>query len=198
MPLQVTAAHEYNHVLQFGYDVLQDAWMFESTAVWMEDRVYDEINDYLSYLDAWSQLSPIPITQFNSADPQDPGNSKVYGSGVWNRWLDERYGPDVVRDAWESSLRTSPPSFAPGAYDAALRTRGVGGGFIEAFTRFVAETAEWRTANFHEGELFPDMRRLTDEKGVPFSVRADGPGVSGQARPHLLGLRRRPAGDAAR
>jgi hypothetical protein len=56
----------------------------------------------------------------------------------------------------------------------------VRGGFIEAFTRFVAETAEWRTANFHEGETFPDMRRLTDEKGVPFSVRADGPGVDGR------------------
>ena len=32
-PMEVTAAHEYNHVLQFGYDTAQDTWMFESTAV---------------------------------------------------------------------------------------------------------------------------------------------------------------------
>ena len=40
--LQVTAAHEYNHILQFAYDAAQDTWMFESTAVWMEDLVYDD------------------------------------------------------------------------------------------------------------------------------------------------------------
>jgi len=32
--LDVTFAHEYNHVLQFGYDVNQDLWFYEATAVW--------------------------------------------------------------------------------------------------------------------------------------------------------------------
>src|SRR5947208_1589602 len=64
-PMEVTAAHEYNHVLQFGYDVLQDTWLFESTAVWMEDKVYDDVNDYLSYLTPWAQLSQVPITRFD-------------------------------------------------------------------------------------------------------------------------------------
>src|ERR671928_1787555 len=44
-PMEVTAAHEYNHVLQFGYDTAQDIWMFESSAVWAEDKVYDSVND---------------------------------------------------------------------------------------------------------------------------------------------------------
>src|SRR5205823_2620737 len=35
-PLDVTLAHEYNHVLQFGYDAEEETWMLESTAVWME------------------------------------------------------------------------------------------------------------------------------------------------------------------
>ncbi len=78
-PMQVTAAHEYNHVLQFGYDVLQDTWMFESTAVWMEDKVYDDINDYVSYLGPWSQLTQVPLTAFNPGDLTDPLNVKVYG-----------------------------------------------------------------------------------------------------------------------
>ena len=36
--LEVTFAHEYCHILQIGYDAYQDAWIAESTAVWMEDR----------------------------------------------------------------------------------------------------------------------------------------------------------------
>ncbi|MEA2387471.1 MAG: hypothetical protein QOG41_244, partial [Thermoleophilaceae bacterium] len=33
-PMEVTAAHEYNHVLQFSYDVYEETWFLESTAVW--------------------------------------------------------------------------------------------------------------------------------------------------------------------
>ena len=31
IPLEVTIAHEYNHVLQFGIDAALDSWLFEST-----------------------------------------------------------------------------------------------------------------------------------------------------------------------
>ena len=48
--LQVTFAHEYNHILQFGYDAFQDPWFAESTATWMEDQVYNGIDDYLRYV----------------------------------------------------------------------------------------------------------------------------------------------------
>src|SRR5919202_1205345 len=100
-PMEVTAAHEYNHVLQFGYDVAQDIWMLESTAVWMEDKVYTQVNDYLQYLGPWAQLSlSVPVTEFNSQE-DDPLNVKVYGDMVWNRWLDTRFGEDSVRNAWE-------------------------------------------------------------------------------------------------
>ena len=51
--MQVTAAHEYNHVLQFAYDAAQDTWMAESTAVWMEDRVHDAGRQYLGFIPTW-------------------------------------------------------------------------------------------------------------------------------------------------
>jgi hypothetical protein len=153
----VTAAHEYNHVLQFNYDAQQDNWMFESTAVWMEDRVYDEINDYRNYLPRWARLSLTPLTQFNSQNAGDESNVKVYGDVVFNRWIDERLGPDVIRLAWERSVGAK--SFAPGAYDAALRERGTT--FYEVFLQFAAATAEWRTGTslFEEGDSFPDVSR---------------------------------------
>jgi hypothetical protein len=174
-PMQVTAAHEYNHVLQFGYDVLQDSWMFESTAVWMEDKVYDEINDYVSYLGPWVQLTQVPLTAFNPGDMADPLNVKVYGDAVWNRWIDERYGADTIRAAWERSLETKPPSFAPEAYDSALLTRGTT--FFEAFARFATDTAEWRSAAsvFEEGTGWPDVQRATRTSLAP-----GGRGVSGR------------------
>ena len=157
-PMQVTAAHEYNHVLQFAYDVAQDTWMFEATATWMEDEVYTDVNDYLQYVQAWSRLTLVPLTNFSSTG--DETNAKAYGAAVWNRWLEARHGPDVVRNAWEVSRQTTPPSFAPGAYDRALRSRG--SSFAEAFAEFTADTAEWRASNspFEEGSSFPDVQRV--------------------------------------
>jgi hypothetical protein len=156
-PLQVTAAHEYNHVLQFNYDAQEDNWMFESTAVWMEDKVYDDLNDWVNFLPQWSKLTLTPLTQFNSQDGSDAENVKVYGDGVWNRWIDERLGPDTIRRAWEQSVAAK--SFAPGAYDRALRERGTS--FFNAFTKFTTDTAEWRAPNglFEEGNTFPDVQR---------------------------------------
>jgi hypothetical protein len=174
-PMEVTAAHEYNHVLQFGYDVLQDSWMFEATAVWMEDRVYDDINDYVSYLPAWSQITQVPLTAFNASDLTDQLNVKVYGDAVWNRWIDERYGQETIRAAWEDSLQTKPPSFAPAAYDATLRARGIS--FADAFARFAADTAEWRSTagGFEEGPTWPDIQRASRTTLIP-----DGTGVTGR------------------
>jgi hypothetical protein len=157
-PMQVTAAHEYNHVLQFAYDVAQDTWMFEATATWMEDEVYTEVNDYLQYVQAWTRLTLVPLTSFSSSG--DATNAKAYGAAVWNRWLEAKHGPDVVRNAWEVSRQTNPPSFAPGAFDRALRNRG--SSFAEAFAEFTADTAEWRASNspFEEGSSFPDVQRV--------------------------------------
>jgi hypothetical protein len=161
--MRVTAAHEYNHVLQFGYDVFQDNWMAESSAVWMEDEVYPAIDDYLRYLDDWAQLPSLPLTYFNLLDDSDPLNVKAYGDAVWNRWLDTRYGPSVIRDAWEASILTNPGSFGPAAYDAAIRAAG-GKGFFDEFTRFAAATAEWRAATSGMSEPswtgVPDVHRL--------------------------------------
>ena len=173
-PMEVTAAHEYNHVLQFNYDVLQDTWLFESTAVWMEDKVYDQVNDYLSYLTPWTQLAQIPLTRFNSNDSTDPLNVKVYGDAVFPRFVDEHYGADAVRGVWEQSLSTTPPSFAPAAYDRSLKLHGAGG-FFEVFTDFVSHLPEWRATadGFRDGNLFPDMQR------VRTPLRVDGPGLTG-------------------
>jgi hypothetical protein len=159
-PLDVTLAHEYNHVLQFGYDFFQDTWMLEATATWMEGKVYPEAFDYLQYLPAWTRFTTQPITTFNSLDQSDAHNLKVYAASLWNKWLDGRYGQEVIRGAWEDSLATDPPSFAVKAYDRSIRGHG-GPGFGAEFDRFAAATAEWREpdSGFPDGSRYPDVPR---------------------------------------
>jgi hypothetical protein len=167
-PLMVTAAHEYNHVLQYAYDVLQDKWMFESTATWMEEKVFPDVDDYHQYVGPWAQLSMMPLTRFDRQN-----GDKVYGSAIFNRWLDDSYDETIVRRAWELSINQD--SFAPGAYDKAIR-ESHGPGFSYEFANFAASTAEWKApgAGVHEGASFPDVKRA----GV--TLPTDGSVVSGR------------------
>jgi hypothetical protein len=126
----------------------------------MEGKVFPAALDYLQYLRGWVQLTTQPLTTFNGTDPNDRNNLKVYGTAVWNKWLDEQFGPNVIRGAWESSLSTTPPSFAVAAYDRSIRQHG-GKGFADQFDSFAAATAEWQASNsgFPEGSLYPDVTR---------------------------------------
>ncbi len=163
--LQVTIAHEYNHILQFGYDAYQDPWFAESTATWMEDQVYNGIDDYLRYVGRWIHRFDTPLTT---------SSIKEYGSAVWNQWLARRYDRTLIRKAWARAMRTRPGGFSVGVYDAAIRAAG-SSDFSRDFTNFAAAVAEWRTGKgFREGDRFPDMPRQGELK------------LGGQAKTHLL------------
>ncbi len=92
--MQVTAAHEFFHAVQFGYDAKEDLWWREATAVWMEDEVYDTINDYLQYLNAWFHAPQIFL------DKEDGRHE--YGSSIYAKYLSEKEGgADRIRTIWE-------------------------------------------------------------------------------------------------
>ena len=147
--LEVTLAHEYNHIIQFGYDAYQDPWFAESTAVWMEDQVYNDIDDYLRYVRRWVKLWDTPLTA---------SSIKEYGSAVWNEWLARRYGRSIIRKAWAEAIHAKPGGFSVGAYERALRP--LGSSFPLDFSRFAAATAEWHTdEGFREADLYPDLPR---------------------------------------
>jgi hypothetical protein len=161
--LKVTLAHEYNHILQFGYDAYEDSWFAESTAVWMEDQVYNGINDYLRYVKSWVKLWETPLTA---------NSIKEYGTAVWNQWLARRYGRAIIREAWAGADRVHPDGFAVGAYEGAIRAAGPST-FGRDFTRFAGDVAEWRTGiGFRESYLYPDMpRQGTLVLGAPPATR---------------------------
>jgi hypothetical protein len=148
--LEVTLAHEYDHILQFGYDAYQDAWLAESSATWMEDEVYDRINDYLRYVRRWVHRYETPLTA---------SSIKEYGSAVWEKWLAHRYGPAVVRQIWGRAIHTKPGGFSVAAANTAVEAAG-GSDFSRDFARFARDLAEWRTDSvFSEGDSYPDMPR---------------------------------------
>ena len=148
--LQVTFAHEYNHILQFGYDAYQDPWFAEASATWMEDQVYNGINDYLRYVRRWVKLYETPLTA---------NSIKEYGSAVWNQWLARRYGPEIVRKAWAGAIDARPGGFSVASYERALRSTGPSD-LSRDFARFATAVAEWRTGRgFRESHLFPDAPR---------------------------------------
>jgi hypothetical protein len=104
--LRVTAAHEFFHAVQFAYNAWQDEWLMEGTAAWMEDEVYDDINDNRQYL----ALSPLS----RSWHPLDHGDGSPasldyfapYGSWIFWRFLSESFGPGtsddpaIIREIW--------------------------------------------------------------------------------------------------
>ncbi len=101
--LEVAAAHEFFHAIQFAYEFSnEDRWLKEGTAVWMEDEVYDDVNDLYVFLEDSALLQPeIPLDAFQS--PSD-GENFEYGAWVFWRFLSEYFGtPDIIRDVWETA-----------------------------------------------------------------------------------------------
>lgn len=98
--LQVTAAHEYFHAVQFAYDISEDAWLMEATATWAEDELYDGINDNWAYLPYGPLGRPHQSLDLYSDLSQ-------YGTWIFFRFLGERYTssaagmPVIVREIWE-------------------------------------------------------------------------------------------------
>jgi hypothetical protein len=122
--LQATAAHEFNHAIQFGEGALTgvgapDLVFTEGITVMMEDEVFDRANDNYYYL--WPTLGPSM-----GAYPETYG---VYSYWIVFRAMVEQFGHAtagggqlVARKFWELTSRESAGNLA--AMELALNARG--------------------------------------------------------------------------
>ena len=94
--LRVTAAHEFFHAVQFSYDIFEDLWFLENTAVWIEDEVYGGINDNLQYLESSSMRRPQVSLDLGS-------NFFEYGNYIFWRFASERFGARFVKQVWNKA-----------------------------------------------------------------------------------------------
>jgi hypothetical protein len=100
--LEVTVAHEFFHAVQFAYDAMEDDWLREGTAVWMEDEVYDEVDDNRIFLRVSPLTRPKVPLDLAVDNPSSRPEGYEYGSFVFWRFLAERFGtPEVIRRVWE-------------------------------------------------------------------------------------------------
>lgn len=172
---QVTAAHEFFHVVQFAYDSWDDPWLMESTATWMEERVYDDVNDSRQYLGHGPLRQPwIPLDLF-----QDGGLAH-YGGWVFHEMYAEALGADTVRRVWEHAA--APGANPRGVVNAALAERGWN--LTHAYLTFsmgqLAPALTWS-----EGAAFPSAH-VTRSWRLSRAVRSTG--WRGPRLNHLAGL----------
>jgi hypothetical protein len=153
--LRVTAAHEFFHAVQFGYDIFEDLWILENTAVWMEDEVYGEINDNLQYL-ARSSLQHPQV-------PLDLGARLFeYGNFIFWKFASERFGTSLVKKVWN---RADGARGAPNLYSLrALRA------VVEGSASFGRTFVNFGIANFTPAEHY--------EKGALYQSSVGGAPVS--------------------
>jgi hypothetical protein len=120
--VRVTAAHEFNHAIQFGYDAWEETWLMEATATWIEDEVYDYVNDNLAYLPFYFDDPDLCLP---SAIPYRP--NRWYSDWILMRFVSEHHGgQSTVRRVWEHSVHYDSyhGSFAFNALSDALSAIG--------------------------------------------------------------------------
>lgn len=169
---QVTIAHEYLHAIQFGYRTFEtndEIFYYELSSIWMEDVVYDDVNDYYQYLPGYFQIRNSPFNQFTSAN---------LGEAIWNHFLEQKFEDRaLLRRSWEIM---ESDVLAMEAIDRSLKEKG------SAFADELAEFAIWNyftgsradSINFYkEGSAYPEVTLngnfdLTSEFSIEDSSRA--------------------------
>lgn len=102
--LKATAAHEYHHAIQFGYNFYFDMWYAEATATWIEDEVFDSVNQLYGYLRSY-----LPKSSTLSLNAALDGGSE-YGRWIFIRHLSERHTPALLKDFWTTLGTMAPPA----------------------------------------------------------------------------------------
>ncbi|NUM43662.1 MAG: hypothetical protein HUU38_03065 [Anaerolineales bacterium] len=102
--MRATAAHEFNHAIQFGYDGREPlSWLWESTATWVETMVYPEITNTVFFLEASFKSADSCQVHYGGRDRiEDQGN--WYAHWLFLDFLADKYGDDLIIEMWEQTI----------------------------------------------------------------------------------------------
>ena len=181
--LQVTAAHELFHAVQFAYDYTEDAWFMEATATWAEDELYDSINDNRQYL----RQSPLRQPR-ESLDQFVRGGFSLrqYGEWIFFRYLSETYPqsragmPVIVRRLWQrvDGSRGAADDYSIRAVNRELRSRGTD---LRRFYAKFADANRRPQRSYEEGAAYP----VAPARTFAFRPRSHDTGRRGARLDHL-------------
>ena len=125
--LRANVSHELFHAFEFAYRAMSadiTPWWYEACANWGEERVFDDLNDVYFELPEYLHNSNLSLYNTNGRF--------YYGSWLFPEYLDERFGPSVVRQCWEWFINYS---FSITAIDFALQANGTN--FNDEYCRHV-------------------------------------------------------------
>ena len=164
--LKVTAAHEFNHAIQFNYDAFEDVWFLEATATNMEADVYPAIHDNYQYFPAspLSKTKPhLPVDRWGSGGTQ-------YGSWIFIRFLEEFFSdtthplpapadPTLVHELWVDA-KAIPGTIDGGEYST------------EAIETFLSDHGETFPSVFRQFGVANAAPAAWYRNGASFQTRA--------------------------
>ena len=182
--LKVTAAHEFNHAIQFNYDAFEDLWFLEATATNMEADVYPAIHDNYQYFAA------SPLSKTNPHRPIDrwsPQDGTQYGSWIFFRFLAEYFtdtthpiatppDPAFVHEIWQDAKAT-PGTIDGGEYSTeAIET------FLGAHSEdFPSVFRQFGVANAAPAAWYKDGAQFHSRAGQSYAVNTVDGDTTGSA-----------------
>jgi len=157
--LKATIAHEFFHTIHYAYFIddniseskwYKNTWWLEATATLIEDEVYDEINDYLSFVDSFFENSTLSFEV-------DAGIRK-YGLVIFAKYIREKYGLEIIKQSF--------PLLENGAEEVGyfeildqLLQENHNSNINEALNEFVKWVSDAETY-FEEGALYPPLKHF--------------------------------------
>ena len=152
--LRVTAAHEFFHAIQYAYDISEDVWFMENTGTWIEDEVYDAVDDNYQYLGASALSNPHKALDYGDGFFQ-------YGNWIFWRFLSEHFGRSlqgagIVKESWQQADAAAggPDRFSLEAVEVAVGHRGES--FGDLFAQFGAANFQPQ-GSYEEGAAYEEV-----------------------------------------
>lgn len=145
--MRATATHEFNHVIQYGYDGEEGLrWLYESTASWVETVTVGEDQDATGYV----------ATDYAAPELCWTTNTRGHDYSQWTliQSLVDSHGQSIVVRLWENTVPHD-------GFDTMANTLSAVGSNIPDTIR------RWRVQNFaRDYELAPLFERAVQTAGT--------------------------------
>jgi len=153
---KVTLAHEFNHACQYAYDTFNEFFFYELSATYMEDEVFDVVNDNYNYLESFFTS---PYTSLKEE------SYHAYSIFIFGVFLDQEVSSSIMPEIWDYMRYDD----ASNAVDLALNDYN--SSFTAEFPRFVEWNyfTDFRDDGLHyeEGANYPYLNVNFTESTYP-------------------------------
>lgn len=157
--IHITIAHEFFHTVQYAYfdetnisdeKWFKNIWWLEATAVLMEDEVYDEVNNYISF------LAPFFTQSYKNIEIYD-GNHE-YATAIYAKYIKEKYGFEIIKESFKRYETSGDKGFFEILDDllSELHQQSMHGMLVE-FSKWVYAPQNY----FQDGSLYPNIQKYS-------------------------------------